>query len=561
MMRRWLAVGASASLVLAACSSGGGELQFDSEPDAASTSAASSVAASSAATSPGTGATSATGDGSATSTQATSTTSAVEADVTVTVDVAAAGMPISPQILGFSSALSADELRDAGVQVNSWGGNPATRYNYEIGHAWNHGADYEFRNTNYGTTGDESRRFLGVSEDAGIASRIAVPTLGWVARDDLDSTCSFPDGDGGCMTRDEVGDCAGDGPRADPRRANVESTPEQVTAWIEGLIADGLAIEYLAMDNEPELWGGQHFDVHPDCPTYEEILDKYLTYATALRDVAPDAALAGPVMCCWYDYWRTAPGPADGSGTPFLEWFLSNVAAHDADLGERTLDVVDVHYYPQSGVYNDDTSEETNARRLRSTRSLWDPEYGDESWITEPVRFIPRMKETIERSYPGTPLFISEWNFGAETSMNGALAIADVLGIFGREGVDAAAYWRNPPVGSPGWMAFKMHGNYDGQGSRFGGLVLPVTNGDQVALSAYAALDEETGTVRVMLINKQPDDALNVRVELPGVATTEARRFTYSADDPEAIVAGEADVTGPVEVPPYSITLLELPTA
>ena len=326
-----------------------------------------------------------------------------------------------------------------------------TRYNYELGHAWNHGADYEFRNTNYGTTGDESRRFLGISADAGIASRVAVPTLGWVASDDLDSTCSFPDGDGGCLAREEVGDCAGDGPRADPRRANVESTPEQVTAWIEGLIADGLAIEYLAMDNEPELWGGQHFDVHPDCPTYEEILDKYLTYARALRDVAPEAALAGPVMCCWYDYWRTAPGPADGSGTPFLEWFLSNVAAHDADYGRRTLDVVDVHYYPQSDVYNDDTSEETNARRLRSTRSLWDPEYRDESWITEPIRFIPRMKETIERSYPGTPLFISEWNFGAETSINGALAIADALGIFGREGVDAADLLAQPARRQP-WM-------------------------------------------------------------------------------------------------------------
>ena len=33
------------------------------------------------------------------------------------------------------------------------------------------------------------------------------------------------------------------------------------------------------MDNEPELWGHTHYDVHPACPTYEEILDRYLTYA------------------------------------------------------------------------------------------------------------------------------------------------------------------------------------------------------------------------------------------------------------------------------------------
>jgi hypothetical protein len=198
---------------------------------------------------------------------------------------------------------------------------------------------------------------------------------------------------------------------------------------------------------------------------------------------------------------------------------------------------------------------------LRSTRALWDPNYRDESWITEPIRFIPRIKEVIERSYPGTPLFISEWNFGAETSLNGALAIADALGIFGREGVDAAAYWRNPPVGSPGWMAFKMHGNYDGQGSRFGGSVLPVTNSDADSLSAYAALDDAAGVVRLMLINKQPAEALTVDVELSGGTASTGRRFTYSGDDLEAIVADEADATVPVEVPPYSITLLELPTA
>ena len=38
----------------------------------------------------------------------------------------------------------------------------------------------------------------------------------------------------------------------------------------------GSTSEFIAMDNEPELWGDTHYDVHPECPTYEEILDKYL---------------------------------------------------------------------------------------------------------------------------------------------------------------------------------------------------------------------------------------------------------------------------------------------
>ena len=69
----------------------------------------------------------------------------------------------------------------------------------------------------------------------------------------------------------------------------------------------------------------------------------------------------GPVMCCWYTYWNTAPGPNDGGDKDFLAWFLSHVHDHDQQAGGRTLDVVDVHYYPQSDVFNDKDDPETNA--------------------------------------------------------------------------------------------------------------------------------------------------------------------------------------------------------
>ena len=445
--------------------------------------------------------------------------------------------------------------------MNSWGGNPSTRYNYQIGHAWNHGSDYEFRNTNYGDEGDAARGFLTTSADAGIQSRVAVPTLGWVARDDNDSTCSFPDGDGGCLPASEVGDCrSDDAPVADPNRANVPSTPDAVADWVAGLVADGFGLDIVAMDNEPEIWGLTHYDVHPECSTYEEILDKYLTYAQLMHEVSPDSRLAGPVTCCWYDYWDIAPGPADGSGEEFLAWFLRNVKAHDDQFGQRTLDLLDVHYYPQSEVFNDETDDETNARRLRSTRSLWDPAYADESWISDVIWFIPRMKQVIEEHYPGTPLLISEWNFGAEEHINGAVTIAEVLGIYGREGVEAASYWRHPDVGSPGWFAFKMHGNYDGTGTRFGGDVVPATSSDQASVSAFAAADETAGIVRLMLINKDPAETLDVA--LAGIQpATSARRFSYGADALGGIVEGTADLSAPVALPPYSITIIEVPLA
>lgn len=484
-------------------------------------------------------------------------TGPAEGVIRVTVDASTPGPPISPLILGMSGDLGLEQSIDVGLTLGSWGGNPSSRYNYVDGHSWNHGSDYEFRNTNYGATGDVARLAVDEAAEAGTEIRLAVPTIGWIARNDDPELCSFPDDAGGCLGAGEA-NCANPGPIADPARANVPSTPEMVAEWVGAMISEGRDIGYIAMDNEPDLWGYTHYDIHPECATYEEILDKHLTYAGAIRDVAPDAALMGPAICCWFDYWDLAPGPADGSGEEFLPWFLRNVRSSDEAAGRRTLDVLDVHFYPQTDVYNENTDPETNARRLRSTRGLWDPDYVDESWIAEPIRFIPRMKETIEANYPGTQLAISEWNFGADTTMNGAMAIAEVLGIYGREGVDVAAYWRNPPPDSPGYHAFKLHGNYDGNGSRFGGLVVPAETSEPYRLGAFAAVDESSGLLRVMLVSKEPVDAQQVELVVEGFDTAEARRWSYGPADPAGIVADSVDVSAGLEVPAETVVLLEL---
>ncbi len=486
---------------------------------------------------------------------------AIDADVSVAIDASTPGAAISPAILGLSSALSMDELRQAGVQVDSWGGNTSTRYNYDLGNAWNNGADWEFRNTDFGNPpGDLAVEAVKTRDAAGVQMRLAIPTLGWVAKDTSTDTCSFPSG-GGCLGPSAVGNCKEPKLTADPTTANVESTPQEVGAWLHRMADAGASPEYIAMDNEPELWGGTHYDVHPACSTYEEILDKYLTYATVAKEAFPDAALTGPVLCCWFDYWHTAPGPADGSDVDFVSWFLDSVRAHDEATGVRSLDYLDVHYYPQTGVYpgSDTDDAETNAKRLRSTRSLWDIGYIDESWINDRIQFIPRMRSTIRAHYPGTKLFISEWNFGADATINGALAIADVLGIYGREGVEAATYWRNPEVGSPGWFAFTMHGNYDGRGSRFGGAAVPAATTDAARIGSYAALDDASGVLRVMLVNRDPDATISVALDVAGFSpAADVARYVYGPANPQQIVADQVPVGSAISLPASSITVLEL---
>lgn len=492
----------------------------------------------------------------------------------IRVDAAAAVHPISPWIYGVSGA-SKDYLLALKAPLNSWGGNANTRYNWELGHAWNAASDWEYRNGNYGYQGKSSSDdFITDTIAAGAVPRMSLTTLGWVAKNDDNNTCSFPTADGKCSNAGGA-NCEKPGEIADPNRANVPTDVNWVVRWVEHLRNEKkFSVPFFAMDNEPDVWGYTHYDVHPKCTTYDEILTKYLEYARAVRAIAPEAELLGPVSCCWHFYWNSAAGPVDKlkhGNQDFLPWFLAEVRKHDEKAGVRTLDVLDIHYYP-AGLYTDQVDARIAASRLASTRSLWDKTYVDESWIGQAVYLIPRMKQLIAENYPGTKLFISEWNWGAEKTMNGALAIADVLGIFGREDLYGAAYWRHPPLGSPGFLAFKLFTNYDDKGSRFGdtsvaatvsgaavrtGPKADATGGSPV--SAYASTDSKSGKLLVMLLNKDPLNDTDANLEIAGFQPKSTATLYRYSQAKIAQIAQESLTVGPgtrIKLPAYSITLL-----
>src|SRR5438309_711762 len=64
------------------------------------------------------------------------------ANVTISVDANRVLRPINPLIYGVSHA-TPDDLATLGAQLNRWGGNPNTRYNWALGNAWNAARDYE----------------------------------------------------------------------------------------------------------------------------------------------------------------------------------------------------------------------------------------------------------------------------------------------------------------------------------------------------------------------------------------------------------------------------------
>src|SRR5262249_21518859 len=200
--------------------------------------------------------------------------------------------------------------------------------------------------------------------------------------------------------------------------------------------------------------------------------------------------------------WSSFPDRAAHGNMDYLPWLLDQLHAHDVASGQRSLDYFTVHYYPQSGEFSDDVSTAMQQLRNRTTRSLWDPNYVDPSWINDKVRLVPRLRDWVNTYYPGTKTGITEYNWGAEGHMNGATTQADVLGIFGRESLDLANRWTTPAAGSPAYLAMKMYRNYDGQKDTFGETSVSTTapNPDQV--SAFSAIRSADGSLTIMVINK-----------------------------------------------------------
>ncbi|HMC68817.1 MAG TPA: glycoside hydrolase family 44 protein, partial [Mycobacteriales bacterium] len=277
----------------------------------------------------------------------------------------------------------------------------------------------------------------------------------------------------------------------------------------------------------------------------------------------------------WCAYFFSAADNCSDGGdsaahghTALAPWYLQQFAAYDAAHHQRLLDYFDEHFYPQeNGVALSSAGDaNTQALRLRSTRALWDPSYADESWISDmgmgAVELIPRMRQWVADNYPGTRTSISEYNWGGLESMNGALAQADVLGIFGREGLDRAMLWAPPTTDQPGAFAFRIYRNYDGHGGRFGDVSVKATSADQSKLSVYAAQRSGDGATTVVVVNKTSAD-LTAPLSLSGSTAATAHVFAYTPGDLAHVVAGpDVAVNGgwiSHAYPADSVTLLVLP--
>ena len=472
---------------------------------------------------------------------------------------------ISPDIYGASfpeGVPSREVLEWLGLRAARWGGNATAMYNPDR-RATSLGADWYFMNEGLASSPGEWLTGMAAYVDRTL---LTVPALDWVAADGASWAYSVEKYGEQQETAPGTDD-AGNGVLAsgtpitwnDPADAAAPWDSDQARRWLEGLETPPAVA---AIGNETDIAALTHRATHPDPVGFAEQRDRFLDYAGAVKEALPEVAVSGPVSCCWTSYWRSAdPDDPDAAGADFLPWFLEQVAAADAASGRRSLDYLDIHYYPE-GVFDGGSTPAEAAQRLRATRSLWDPGYVDESWIGlgDPVPFdqplpdrvqlIPRMKALIDAHYPGTKLVISEWSFGAPDQLSGGLAAADALGIFGREGLDMAMFWPAPEPGSPAASAFRLFLDPE---RPFGDQSLPVSGFDPDRLGVYAALDGALLTL--VAVNKDPQ----VDFLLTGLPAGSASvRHFGGAAGARLIDDGELIVDGSFAVPAYSAVALTL---
>ncbi|HUA16148.1 MAG TPA: glycoside hydrolase family 44 protein [Verrucomicrobiae bacterium] len=553
------------------------------------------------------------------SNQASATPTGSSSTIAVTVNVLANRHTISPFIYGGAFPQDAAHITDSGLSLVRWGGNGASTYNWELG-TDNADNDYYFEDYSFGALNNSadsnSTQFISDVKSAGSHPLMTMVMMNWVAQSPETSVTQGGTNNfhwsysvatyGQQCSVDQYNIDAGDGLKPD---CSTHVTTNPVTtayyplldssaqtcsaahcvyrnAWAQAMAAafgsGTCAIPYSTitschfydMDNEIDIWGGTHFDIHPSPSGYDELANVYLTEAANLKSWDPQAVRLGPVSCCWWFYWNgeNNSDKAAHGGLDFLPWWLNEIYWGDQISGSRSLDIFDVHAYPDGPDTSSYTKAQKQAAAVSIYRDYWDPTlvspsttidqiYTTNIQPSKTIAFrIPRMRAIVNMIYPGTPLAFTEWSaaFAGESDFSTALGDADAYGILGRERMSLATRWEAPVSANPNYQALKLYTNYDGSHHAFGSTsVLDTNSGNANTFSSYAALNSTGTAMTLMVLNKDPQNSAQVQFTLTGFTPTTYVSYTLASTAPTTITASSSQSWSATQTfSAYSATLL-----
>lgn len=485
--------------------------------------------------------------------------------------------PISPLIYGVNDRSSLCSNASARFTLCRLGGNPCSTYNWEnnASNAGDHGC---FQNDAALGTSDVAGAtitdLLSAAAPNGAASVVTIPIIDYVAADKLGGTPS-PECSGDVRKPPELLYTRfkhnvlqkGTSYAYPPDTGDEFVYQDEFLSYVKGQAGNAEVV--ITLDNQPELWSQTQAPIHHEHATYQEVVQRNIQAAQMVREVWPGAEITGYGGYGYYAFLNLQDAPNKPGEAQFLDYYLAEMRVADIVAGQRLIDYLDVHWYSEVTVDGVGAINETgpgstalDEARMQAPRSLWDPNFVEPSWLQwyGPTRLIPWLKGKINAFYPETKIAISAWRYGGEHSISGAIAAADALGVFGREGLGLAAIELPTSDNDFALGAFSVFRNFDGNGSAFGDTSVRAESSSVEKVSVYASADShDPGRSVIVTINRSAgEQAVSLSIS-SNVSYTRAARYTLTsaaatpkADSPLfASAANRFDTT----LPAYSITV------
>jgi fibronectin type 3 domain-containing protein len=470
------------------------------------------------------------------STEVSATPANAAADVTITIDPTKT-KSISPWIYG-TNFYAGNTTPQPNFTFDRAGGNRWTAYNWET-NASNAGSDYFYQNDNYisasNVPAEAVRSLIAGDQSAGLASLVTFQLQGYASADESGPVARpFPN-----LTRFKQ--VIEKKSTKDP--APFTTTPPTTDAYVymdefawaldqkflgQGIFGVSPAHPtFISLDNEPDLWNSTHEEVQGSTNiSSSNFIAKTVTLSKALKDQFPNLVIFGPVnygfngIYSWQGDTTLSPTPTGMNW--FADKYLAGIQTASAAYGKPIVDVYDFHWYSEA---TDGTTRVTNMTGssltdaqvqaiVQSPRSLWDPTFTENSWITNsvlhaPITILMRIQSKIAAANPGMKIGITEYENGGFNHIAGTIAQADNLGIFGSQGVFAANFW--PPGGTYSYSlaGFRAFRGFDGVSANFGDTSLQATSSDVASVVVYASVDS-TAPSRVVFVAINRSNAAKV---------------------------------------------------
>ena len=490
-------------------------------------------------------------------------------DMNITVDLSGNGKAISPYIFGINEYSHQDDLKKVTTTALRQGGNRMTAYNWET-NASNAGSDWKYSSDNNLSMSDAPADCVQqLSKEAAkynVNYKLTTLQLAGYAAADKNGTVTEAEAAPSARWN-EVKLTKGSAFAETPDLNDGTVYMDEYVNYIIGKLGDSQAatgIQGYSLDNEPALWNSTHSRIHPQPVGMKELSDKSIEMAAAVKKLDPKAEIFGPALYGYtaYDHladtdsdteWETLK--AQGGYHWYIDYYLDSMKKASDAAGTRLLDVLDIHYYSES-------CRNGTADRLQSVRTLYEKGFAENSWIgqwcMENVPILPTVQASIDKYFPGTKLGITEYNFGGDDEVSGAIAQVEALGCYADAGVYFASLW-----GGSGYIlsGLNLYTNYDGKGGSFGETLLPTATQDVSKSSAYAAKNADASMVTLALTNKELSSAEHAVISLSGAAKTYKKAVVYKIDSTTTdiqydnvydVTNGKLDIT----LPAYSAAMV-----